>query len=114
MRFAKLIAGSTRRALPEWTAADRRWCSDRRVLDRRLRDLPVERERRRLSDRRSGSARRSGLDRRGNRVLKTLWFHRCSKPVGDDRRCEQPAILRSSLGWRCFWHLDRHLERRNG
>jgi len=108
--LTKLIARPTRDSLAERSLHDRRWCSDRRVTERRLRELPVATERRNAADRRSASTRRRGLDRRGN---ETLRFHQCSKVIGEHRKCGQAAILRSRFGWRCFWHLDPQPERKN-
>lgn len=111
MTLAKVIAG-TGDVVAERDASDRRWCSDRRLVERRTLALAVAVDRRLSEERRTTGNRRRGFDRRGNVPIKTLWFHTCSQGVGDHRQCGQPAILRSPLGWRCFWHLDRRSERR--
>ena len=87
-------------------APDRRWSSDRRSIDRRIRKVAVAIERRQTHDRRGFGERRSGLDRRGDRPSHTTWYYSCSQDVGEHRRCGQPALLRDRTGWRCFWHLS--------
>ena len=107
LNVARSIGSADREPLTARNHSDRRWCSERRTAERRVRVVPVAVERRQVADRRSPVERRLGIDRRGNFPVKTGAYHRCSEALDGERQCGQPAVLRATSGWRCFWHLDR-------